>query len=179
MEYQPFIIEVPAGAGHQEYCTIFGGALLPRTDDSRPREDDRRYGITIDTNLIVLTTALTGQEDLLGKLAIRDNKVHISSRLRPQIALRSYADGLLDGFAAADFLEVTFHDLHWIGLTPDRVVRYIPKRLLVQPFDYNTRHQKGSGLSLVAVEMSAAYIEAALKDLSEKWREEQEARFGA
>lgn len=85
---------------------------------------------------------------------------------------------MLDATRIAAFLEATFRDLHWVGLTPDRVVRYIPKRLLVQPFDYETRRQKGTGLALVAVEMHIWDINASVKDLSEKWREEQEARFG-
>lgn len=179
MEYQPFIVKVPAGEGHQEYCTIFNGHMLPRSPEERPREDDRRYQISIEPGLLVAGTLIVGQEDLLGKLEIRGNKVNLSSMFRPQIALRHRVTGLLEATAAADFLETTFHDLHWVGLTPDRVVRYIAKRLLVQPFDYKTRHQKGTGLRLVAVEMDVDDIEASLKDLSTKWRQEQEARFGA
>ncbi len=64
-------------------------------------------------------------------------------------------------------------------MTPDRVVRYIAKRLLVKPYNYTTKHFKGTGLALLGVEMNAADIEASLKDLSENRRQEQEARFGA
>lgn len=164
MEYQPFIIEIPTGEG-QDYCTIFAGY--------RPREGDRSYGITINVDF------LAGQEYLLGKLEPRDNRLHVSSMFRPQIALRDHLRALLDATSAADFLETTFHDLHWVGLTPDRVVRYIAKRLLVQPFDYKTKHQKGTSLRLVAVEMNVDDILFSLNDLSEKWRQEQEYRFGA
>lgn len=172
MEYQPFIVEVPTGEG-QDYCTIFAGALLPRTDDSRPREDERRYGITIDVALIV------GQEDLLGKLQPRTNRLNVGSLHKPQIALRHRGTGLLYGTHTAAFLERTFYELHWIGLTPDRVVRYIPKRLFVQPYDYNTPHQKGTDLRLVAVEMDVDDIKASLKHLSAAYQQQQEDRFGA
>jgi len=170
MEYQEFIIDVPAGEGHQEFCTIFEGSIPPRGYNVRPAETDRRYGITISAELIL-------DEALLGKLRVKDNKVNISSGLKPSIALRNSDGKLLDAIGTAESLATVFHDLHWVGLTPDRVVRYVRKRLLVKPFDYHNPHAKGTGLALLAVEMHEAQIEASLKELSKKWAEEQSERF--
>jgi hypothetical protein len=151
--------------------------MLPKSPEVRPSEDDLRYGITIGTSL------LAGQEDLLGKMSIRDKKVNVGSRFRPQIALRNSLGEMSTGIYAAEYLERTFHDLHWIGLTPDRVVRYIPKRRYVQPFDYKIREHGGgrrfTGLRLVAVEMNVHDIDTSLRALSEAYRQEEEARFGA
>lgn len=172
MEYQEFIIDVPAGEGHQEFCTIFAGSILPRGYEVRPAETDRRYGIAISADLI-------SDEALLGKLRVKDNKVNISSGLKPSVVLRDSDGKLLDAIATAESLETAFHDLHWVGLTPDRVVRYVKKRLLVKPYDYRNPHAKGAGLALLAVEMDEAQIETALKELRDEWLDLQSERFDA
>lgn len=170
MEYQEFIIDVPAGEGHQEFCTIFAGSILPRGYEVRPAETDRRYGITISADLI-------SDEALLGKLRVKDNKVNISSRLKPSVVLRDSDGKLLDAIATAESLETAFHDLHWVGLTPDRVVRYVKKRLLVRPFDYDNRADKGTALSLLGVEMNTIDIDHSLRKLSDEWHQEAKERF--
>lgn len=174
MEYQPFIIDVPAGEGHQEYCTIFQGHLLPRHPEARPCEEDRRFGITIDAGLISAE-----HKDLIEKLSICDGKLNIGSLYRPQIVLRNYNMTILSAISSADYLASTFEGLSWVGIGPDKVCRYVSKRLLVKRFDYKTRHRKGSALGMLAVEMNVTEIDASLKLISEQWREEQEARFGA
>lgn len=170
MEYQEFIIDVPAGEGHQEFCTIFAGSIPPRGYEVRPAETDRRYGITISADLI-------SDESLLSKLRVKENKVNIGSGIKPSVVLRNSDGKLLDSIATAESLETAFHDLHWVGLTPDRVVRYVKKRLLVKPYDYHNPHAKGTGLALLAVEMDEAQIKGSLKELSQKWVEEQSERF--
>lgn len=172
MKYQEFIIDVPAGEGHQEFCTIFAGSIPPRGYEVRPAETDRRYGITISADLI-------SDEALLGKLRVKDNKVNISSGLKPSVVLRNSDSELLDAIGTAEILETVFHDLHWVGLTPDRVVRYVRKRLLVMPYDYRNPRAKGIGLALLAVEMKTDDVDAALKQLSDEWRDLRSERFDA
>ena len=171
MEYDRFIIDVPAGEGHQEFCTIFAGSFIPGYIGSRPNEGDRRWSISISADLIQ-------DKKLLGKLRLNDDRmVVISSRLKPIVVLRDPLFQLMDSVATASFLEHTFHDLHWIGLTPDMVVRYVSKRLLVRPFDYDNHAGKGTSLSLMGVEMNSLDIESSLRKLSNEWRQEQKDRF--
>ena len=89
------------------------------------------------------------------------------------------AGELLDAIGTAEILETVFHDLHWVGLTPDRVVRYVRKRLLVMPYDYRNPRAKGIGLALLAVEMKTDDVDAALKQLSDEWRDLRSERFDA
>lgn len=171
MEYEQFIIDVPSGAGHQEYCAIFAGSLLRRGPNVHPNESDRRYGISVSADLI-------SNEVLLGKLRGKNNTVHIGSGIKPAVLVRNRAMGLLDALKTATFLERTFHDLHWIGLTPDRVVRYVSKRLLVRAFDYERPGAKGTGLALIGVEMVDDEIKSVLQELNVEWRRRQEEWFG-
>lgn len=161
-----FIINVPAGETQQAYCNIFEGRMIPPLDVRlRPSEADIQYGIAIKPELI---------EDkvLAAKLPVgRQGWTHVNSKMQPIIALKR--DGkLLDIASSQSFLDLKFHDLGWIGLTPDGLVGHLQKRLLVRPYEITSRldSSRHKRLALIGVEMRCEHVEEELKRLRADWK---------
>lgn len=123
-----FIIKVPAGADHQEYAALFSPTKVHK-------DHKGFYGISLDAGLL-RSQLPEGVKMPDVKLAKRERPVretvYVKSETMPIIATRGgEGDSADTPTVTMHFFRDYFHDLHWIGLTPDRVIRYVSKQILV------------------------------------------------
>lgn len=129
-----FTVQVPEGAKWQGHGAIFQPKpLLPIDAKTKPRPDDGFYFIRVHADCV------------LGKypdfdVEPRDGQwFDMKSKVRPVVVLSNGDLGAnpLPIQESSSKLAAMFHDLHWSGFTPDRVIRHIPKRIAFTTFESN------------------------------------------
>lgn len=164
-ESKNFIIKIPAGGGHQEYVSLFSPAKIVSGNT------DGLYGLVVDAELLRMQLP-DGVQMPKTKFLVRDGiereAVHIRSKIKPAIATRERDGTRVDGATATmDFFERYFHDLHWIGLTPDKVIRHVSKEILMIVVS-GSHPILGSDVIVAEIEgviMNRAEITQAIEDL--------------
>lgn len=157
MDDKQFIVTVPAGNGHQEYAALFKGVRMPWA-----KADEPLYAISLAPHLFE-DHHLSGVH-----VAPISGLVHVSSQIRPVIVLREKGV-IMEPSNAAYFIEREFHDLHWIGKTPDQIIRYLPKRILARKFENRADRQMKSSLVLMGVEMHCEDVLEEVKRAQREW----------
>lgn len=164
-ESKKFIIKIQAGSGHQEYASLFSPAKIVGL------KMDGLYGIMVDAELLQMQLP-DGVQMPKTRRVERDGVVrevvHIRSKIKPMMATRERDGTRVDGpTATMDFFERYFHDLHWIGLTPDRVIRYVSKEILMTIDLVQCGHYDTEVIfpALLGVMMNRAEIVQAIEDL--------------
>lgn len=119
-------IHVPTGKAHQGFATIFNpNPGMPRSPDTRLSPSDAFYGMWVDASCV-----LSKYPDFSVKPKVTScgEGFYMKSKVKPMIALEQDRSGRpMDMWDAMKKFDRMFHDLHWIGLTPDRVIRFVPK----------------------------------------------------
>ena len=128
-------INIPAGKAHQGFAAIFNpNPGSPRTPNVRLHPDDGFYGMWVEASCV-----LNKYPDfpVKPKETSAGEGFYLKSKSKPTLALEMDRSGKpMDMMVAAAKFERMFHDLHWIGVTPDEVIRFTAKTVL---FDI---HQK-------------------------------------
>jgi len=156
MKDNAFIVDVPAGAENQGYDCLFKPSQIgPQFGE--------RWSICVKTD--IARAAAGDLAKYLPKPGAKIDMIPFGSNHRPSI-LASRNGRPLAIMQSANFFEATFHDLHWIGLTPDRVIRHVEKKLFVE--HYFVEAKRKHAFVLRAVMIDADGIEESYKRLSDE-----------